>query len=162
MCQVHTGAYHYSRLEKSTIPLAPQERLPRIYCTKYLSLRIRTTDASQLEKRNKEKKRRKRKGNKRQESEKTEKERKEKKDKKSNKRQDKRKDGKEKKKQCHTSRPWELTTDGIGLIEGIKCIINGTGEKTQDGEEVRAVLRYLVTAIGRPKNFKTIMAGPRL
>ena len=43
------------RLEKPTIPLATQERLPRIYYTWYLSLRIRTTDASQLAKRNKEK-----------------------------------------------------------------------------------------------------------
>ena len=42
------------------------------------------------------------------------------------------------------------------------CIINGTGERTQHGEEVRAVLRYLVTAIGRPTNFKTVMARPRL
>ena len=24
-----------------------------------------------------------------------------------------------------------MTKDGIGLIEGIKCIINGTGERTQ-------------------------------
>ena len=30
--------------------------------------------------------------------------------------------------------------DGIGLIEGINCI-NGTEETTQQGEEVRAVLR---------------------
>ena len=29
MCQVHTGA-HYSRMEKPTIPLGAQERLPRI------------------------------------------------------------------------------------------------------------------------------------
>ena len=27
-------------------------------------------------------------------------------------------------------------------------------ERTQHGDEVRAVLRYLVTAIGRPTNFK--------
>ena len=45
---MHTS--HYSRLEKPTIPLAIQGRLPRIYHTWYLSLRIRTTDASQLEK----------------------------------------------------------------------------------------------------------------
>ena len=49
---VHTS--HYSRLGKPTIPLANQERLPRIYYTWYLSLRMRTTDASQLEKRNKQ------------------------------------------------------------------------------------------------------------
>ena len=47
-------------------------------------------------------------------------------------------------------------------MEGIKCIINGTGERTQHREEVRAFLRYLVTAIGRPINFKTMMARPRL
>ena len=57
---MHTS--HYARLEKPTIPLATQERVPRIYYTKYLSLRMRTTDASQLENRNKEKKRRERKG----------------------------------------------------------------------------------------------------
>ena len=35
MCQVRTGVYVslHSRLEKPTIPLATQERLPRIYCT---------------------------------------------------------------------------------------------------------------------------------
>ena len=55
-----------------------------------------------------------------------------------------------------------MIKDGIGLIEGIKFIINGTGERTQHGEEVRAVLRYLVTATERPTNFKTMMARPRL
>ena len=34
--------------------------------------------------------------------------------------------------------------------------------RTQHAQEVRAVLRYLVTAIGRPINFKTTMARPRL
>ena len=33
-------------------------------------------------------------------------------------------------------------------------MINGTGERKQHGEEVSAVLRYLVTAIGRPTNLK--------
>ena len=33
---VHTS--HYSRLEKPTIPLATQERLPRIYCTQHLRI----------------------------------------------------------------------------------------------------------------------------
>ena len=35
MCQVHTSAYpsHYPCLEKPTIPIATQERLPRIYYT---------------------------------------------------------------------------------------------------------------------------------
>ena len=47
-------------------------------------------------------------------------------------------------------------------MEGIKCIVHGTGERTQHGEGVRAVLRYLVTAIGRPTTFKTMMANPRL
>ena len=38
-----------------------------------------------------------------------------------------------------------------------------TGERTQHGEEVRAVLRYLVvTAIGRPTILKTMMARTRL
>ena len=74
---VHTS--YYSRLEKPTIPLATQERLPRIYYMQYLSLRIRTTDASQLEKRNKEQIRRERKGKKREESEKRKRKRKRKK-----------------------------------------------------------------------------------
>ena len=55
MCQVHTGAYtsYYSRLGKPTIPPATQRRPSRIYYALNLSLRIRTTDASQLEKRKK-------------------------------------------------------------------------------------------------------------
>ena len=46
--------------------------------------------------------------------------------------------------------PSNWLKDGIGLIEGINCIVNGTGERTQHGEGVRAVLHYVVTAIGRP------------
>ena len=60
MCQVHTGAYstsHYSRMKKPTIPLATQERLPRKYFTWYLSLCIRTIDASQIKIRKKEQRR---------------------------------------------------------------------------------------------------------
>ena len=80
---VHTS--HYSRLEKLTLPLATRESLPpnyisRIYIARstyhyayarqtHLSLRIRTTDASQLEKK-KKKKRKEDEGKKRQESEK--------------------------------------------------------------------------------------------
>ena len=46
---VHTS--HYPRLEKPTIPIATQGRLPRVYYAQYLSLRIRTTGIiSQLEK----------------------------------------------------------------------------------------------------------------
>ena len=48
---VHT--YHYSRLEKQTIPIATQGTLPRMYHTWYLSLGKRTAGVSQLEKRNK-------------------------------------------------------------------------------------------------------------
>ena len=44
---------HSSRLEKPTIPLATQERRPRKYYTSYLSLRMRTSDASQLKNRKK-------------------------------------------------------------------------------------------------------------
>ena len=63
MCQVRAGAY-VSLLAPGTptiplAPLAPQERLPRIYCTQYLLLRIRPTDASQWEKTNKGNKQRK-------------------------------------------------------------------------------------------------------
>ena len=60
-------------------------------------------------------------------------------DKKSKERQDKkRKQGKEKREECHTSR--QLTKDGIGLIEGIKCIIDGTGERTQHIEDCRRLV----------------------
>ena len=45
---VHTS--HYSRLKKPTTPLATQKRLPRVYYTWYLSLRIRTSDSSPWEK----------------------------------------------------------------------------------------------------------------
>ena len=40
--------------------------------------------------------------------------------------------------------------------------MNVTGERTQHGEDVRAVLCNLVTAIRRPTTFKTMMAKPRL
>ena len=46
---------HYLRLKKPTTPLATQKILPRICYTWCLSLRIRTSDSSQLEKRNEEK-----------------------------------------------------------------------------------------------------------
>ena len=53
--QVHSGAYaSLLPTETLTIPLATQQGPLRIYYTSYLSLRIRTTDASQMEKRNKE------------------------------------------------------------------------------------------------------------
>ena len=51
---VHTS--HLSRLKTPIASLATQKRLPRIHYTWYLSLRIRTSDSVQLEKR-KEKKR---------------------------------------------------------------------------------------------------------
>ena len=73
MCQVSAWCIRLiTRAWKNRlyIPLATQERPPRIYYTKYLSLRIRTTDASQLEKRNKGRIRRERKGKKREEGEK--------------------------------------------------------------------------------------------
>ena len=38
--------------------LPSKKRLARLYCTQYLSLRIRTTNVSRLEKKNKEKTRR--------------------------------------------------------------------------------------------------------
>ena len=49
-------------------------------------------------------------------------------------------------------------------MEGIKCTSSMAlgRERNIHGEKVRAVLRYLVTAIGRPANFKTLMARPRL
>ena len=128
MCQIHTGAYVslLARLEKPTIPLATQERLPRTYCTQYLSLPIRTTDASQLEKKE-------RKGDKGKERNDKEAKNERGKEKRENIRkagQDKeRKQGKEKRKKKghNTSRPkGTVTKHGIGLKEGVKCNINGT------------------------------------
>ena len=92
---MHTS--HYSRLEKPTVPLDNQEKLPRKYFTLYLSLRIRTTDASHLERISRERKEDKGKERKEKEAEKKRKKKgKRRKDKKSKKRQDKkRKQGKE-------------------------------------------------------------------
>ena len=64
-------------------------------------------------------------------------------------------------KERDTSRCQELTENGIGHIEGSKCL-KGTGGRTQQDEEVRATSRYLVTAMGRPTNVKTMMARPKL
>ena len=53
MCQVHAGAYVSLLAPGKTDYTACHPRLPRIYYTWYLSLRIRTTNASKLAKRNK-------------------------------------------------------------------------------------------------------------
>ena len=51
MCQVYTGAYvPLLAPGKTDYTACHPRRLPRTYHTQYLSLRIRTTDASQLEK----------------------------------------------------------------------------------------------------------------
>ena len=72
MCRVHTDTYVALLAPvKRTTPLATQKRRPRIYNTWYVSLRIRTSDSSQLEKR-KEKKIQQIKENKTKESEKGE------------------------------------------------------------------------------------------
>ena len=80
---------------------------------------------------------------KRRENKEKEKKKKAKKERKKEKKEKKRQEDEARKlneKKHHTSRPYGLNKDGIGLIEGIKCI-NGTGGKTQQGEEARAVLR---------------------
>ena len=86
---MHTS--HYSRLEKPNIPIATQVRLPRIYYTQYLSLRIRTTGISQLEKKKqrKEKKIKERKEKRRKTKQDEKGKQREENDKKSEKRQDK-------------------------------------------------------------------------
>ena len=115
MCQVHTGAYVSLPAPGKTdyiIPLATQERLPRTYCTYYLSLRIRTTPASQLEKKKqrKGKKMKKIKDN----NAKNEKGN-ERKDKKCKKRQDKnRKQGKEKRKNVILADPRNWLKTALG------------------------------------------------
>ena len=53
---MHTSHYS-SHLEKPNITVSTKETIPRIYCAQYLSLRIRTPDASQLDIKKKEKKR---------------------------------------------------------------------------------------------------------
>ena len=58
MCQVHTGAYVSLLALGKNDYTARHPRLPRYIAGSFLSLRIRTTDASHLEKRNKEKNRR--------------------------------------------------------------------------------------------------------
>ena len=57
MCQVHTATFVALLATANTDYTAchPKKRLPRIYYMWYLSLRIRTSDASQLEKRKKKK-----------------------------------------------------------------------------------------------------------
>ena len=45
-------------------------------------------------------------------------------------------------------------------MEGIKCIINGTEERTQHAGEVKAVLCYLVTAIRRPTTSRRWWPNP--
>ena len=152
MCQIHTGAYVSLLAPGKTDYTACHPRKTNTYILHIVPITTHTHD------------RRKSIGKKKQRKEQKMKERKEKtgklkyeKERKEKTRQEKQertrqeeKAGKEKRKKCHTSRPSELTKDGIVLIEGIKCITNDTGERTQHGEEVRAVLRYLVTAIGGP------------
>ena len=63
MCQVHAGTYVALLAPEKTDYTAchPEKIVPRIYYTRYLSPRIRTSGSSQLEKR-KERKRREKKG----------------------------------------------------------------------------------------------------
>ena len=80
LCQVHTGAYFSLLAPRRTDSTAchPRKTTTYIYCTKYLSLHMRTTDASQSEKK-KQRKEEKVKGRKDKKAEKEEgKERKEK------------------------------------------------------------------------------------
>ena len=73
-----------------------------------------------------------------------EKKRKEKKErgrKKNKKNEDKRKQGKERGNKLYLQTLGTNQRRHWAHREGIKCIINGTGGRTQQGEEVRAVLR---------------------
>ena len=167
MCQVHTGAYVSLLAPGNTHYTACHPRKTTTYILHLVPITTHTHDRLKSigkKKQRKDKKIKERKG-----KERKERKRRTKKERKGKKRQEKQEKTRQeeearkgKEKQCHTSRPYKLTKDGIGLIEGIKCIINGTGEKTQQGGEVKAVLRYLVTAIGRPTTVKTMMARPRL
>ena len=95
-------------LKKNTTPLATQKILPHICYTWYLSLRIRASDSRQLKKR-KENKRQKRKEKVKTKAKKERKEEKKRQEKKT-------KQGKGRKKKHRTSRPYERTKDGVGLI----------------------------------------------
>ena len=133
MCQVHTGAYVSLLAPGKTTYTACHARKTTTYILHVVPITTHTHV------------RRKSIGNKKQEKETKRKERKGKERtrnaRKSKKRQDKkRKQEKEKRKNVILADPRKLTKDGIGLIEGIKCI-NGTGGKTQQGEKVRAALR---------------------
>ena len=63
MCQVHTGAYVslLSRLEKPTIPLATQERIPTTYILNVVPITAHTHDRRQSIGKKETKKRKKRK-----------------------------------------------------------------------------------------------------
>ena len=114
-----------NRAWENRLYLLPPKKDYHVYITrtKYLSLRIRTTDAKSIGKKNRRKeykiKERKEKRRKKKKNEKGKK-RKEKTREDKRRQDNKRKQGKEKRKKCHTSRRWELTEDGIGLMEGIK------------------------------------------
>ena len=125
MCQVHTGAY-VSLLEPGkTDYTAYHSRKTTTYILHVVPITTHTHDrpksiAKKKQRKENKIKERKEKTRKR----KTKKERKEK----TRKARQEEKGRERKEKKCHTSRPEELTKGGIGLIEGIKCIINGTGE----------------------------------
>ena len=151
---------HYSRLEKTTIPLATQDRLHIARSTYHYAYARQTQFKSKQEtnkvKLNKGKERKTWKP--KTKTERIETRRQEKQEK-------TRQEEKERKgKNMNMSYYQTLGTakDGIGFIEGIKCIINCTGWRSQHGEELKAVLRRLMTAIGRPTIFKTMIARPSL
>ena len=106
---MHTS--HYSRMEKPTIPLGTQERLPRTrYILHVVSITTHTHDRRQSIGENKEKK--KDKGGERKEMKAKQKTKKVRKEKKRQKKQEKtrqeeeaRKGKGKKRKKCHTSRP---------------------------------------------------------
>ena len=159
MCQIHTGAYVSLLAPEKTDYTSCHPRKTTTYILHVVSIATHTHDGRKSigkKKQRKEKKiqewkeKRRKQTKKKKRKEKTRQENQEK-----TRQEEEARKGKEK-------RPQELTKDGIGVIEGIKYIINGTGERTQHGGEVRAVLRYLVTAIGRPTTFKTMMSQPRL
>ena len=59
---------------------------------------------------------------------------------------------------CHTSRPWELTIDGIGLIEGWPHrgfqVHQWHWGESATRRTSPVALHQLVMAIGRPTNFR--------
>ena len=126
MCQVRTGAYAPLLAPGKTDCTACRRRKTTTYLLHVVLITTHTHVRRKSNGKRQNKKRRKRKGR-------------EGKGREGKGREGKGREGKGNKR--NTSRPQELTKDSIRLIEGIKCIINGTGERMTHDDKVTAALR---------------------